>query len=191
MEDRSGNWINPDDAGGGNSASGPGGNMYALLGTGIAGIGLQAYGATTKYQASKDYNAASIDKIQHEQGIEQQKYQAMLLMNDRQQKQNFRNIQRARSISLASATGSGSQFGSGLQGSQAAESAQGNLNSLGLSQNLQFGKNVFGEQSAISANKIAMANSQMKSQEGSAFDDIGKSLLSAAPTIAKFATMLI
>lgn len=184
-------FVGPEPGSGGPANSGPGGDVYALLGVGLAGLGLKGFGENTKYQASKDYNAASIDKIGHEQAIEQQKYQAMILMNDRQQKQNIRNVQRARSLSLTSATASGSQFGSGLKGSEAAETAQGNLNSLGLSQNLQFGKNVFGQQSAISANKISMANANLKSQEGSAYSDVGKDLLFAAPMIAKFATMLI
>src|SRR6266446_7236956 len=120
---------------------------------GIAGVGLglEAFGAYQGYQASKEYNKASTSQIGDELRLEDLKYQAMQMQNERQNRQNIRNVQRARSLSISSAVGSGQgamsgQSGSGLQGSLGAETTQGAINTTNLSQNLQFGQQAFGIQ---------------------------------------------
>jgi len=171
-----------------------GGNPWAGLGIGLAGLGLTAFGAYKGSQASKAYNAAQTAEIGQEQSLQNLQFQAMTIMNQRQQRENVRNVQRAQSLSVAQAVGSGGGTGafagSALGGSLGGEAAQGGINTETLSQNLQFGAQANTIQNQISSSKIAMANAQLQSQNASATSGIGGALMAAAPLAMKALPLL-
>src|SRR5258706_16049425 len=134
------------------------------IGLGLAGLGLSLFGGAqqadiSKQQAQISAQVAGVsgqiagDELQ----VQAQKKQQMELEANRQQLQNFRNVQQARAQSLAGATSEGAQFGSGLQGGLAAASTEGGINALGISQNLEIGRNIFGIDTDISQKRIQIA----------------------------------
>lgn len=92
--------------------------------------------------------------IQSEQQIELQKKQAMEIDGRRQQMEVIRNQQRARAMGLTAATAQGASKGSGLQGGYGQASGQTGVNLLGIQQNLDIGRNIFGFNETISGNRI-------------------------------------
>src|SRR5258708_36184860 len=139
-------------------------------GLGLAGIAMQIFGGlgaagVAKQQAQISAQVAGISGqiAGDEQQVQAQKQQQMQLEANRAQLQNFRNVQQARAQSLAGATNEGAQFGSGLQGGLAAASTEGGINALGISQNLEIGRNIFGIDTDISQKRIQIAGLQSKS----------------------------
>lgn len=97
--------------------------------------------------------------ITSEQGIEQQKQQAMEIDARRQQMEIIRNQQRGRALSLATGVAQG---GGGFVGGSSARggaygqiSGQTGVNLLGVQQQLEVGRNIFGLNTAISGGRIA------------------------------------
>src|SRR6266446_5197478 len=138
-----------------------GGFNPVSIGLGLAGLAMQVFGGlgaadVSKQQARISAQVAGVsgeiagDELQ----IQAQKQQQMQLEANRMQLQNFRNVQQARARSLASATTQGAEFGSGLEGGLASASDQGNVNALGINQNLEIGRNIFGIDTDISQKKI-------------------------------------
>jgi len=170
------------------------------IGLGLAGLGLSLFGGAkqadiSKQQAQLSAQVAGVsgqiagDELQ----VQAQKKQQMELEANRQQLQNFRNVQQARARSLASATTQGAEFGSGLEGGLASASDQGNVNALGINQNLEIGRNIFGIDTDISQKKIQIAGLQSQSAllGGKAATDqgitsLGGALLKSGPTIGSF-----
>lgn len=93
--------------------------------------------------------------IQNEQLVEGQKAQAMELDARRQQLEVIRNQQRGRALALTNATAQGASKGSGLQGGYGQVSGQSGVNALGIQQNLEIGRNIFGLNTGISNSRIA------------------------------------
>lgn len=114
------------------------------------GAQVQVTGAQAQNQATKEIAGL-------EQGVEAQRFQAMELDARRQTMDAIRNNQRARALGLTSATQQGAQFGSGLQGGYGQISGQTNTNLLGIGQNLEIGRNIFGLNSQITQQKLAYA----------------------------------
>lgn len=98
--------------------------------------------------------------IQAQQQIEAQKAQAMEMDARRQQLEVIRNQQRGRAMALATATAQGAKSGSGLQGGYGQVSGQSGVNLLGIQQNLQIGRDIFGLNQTISGNQIALNDLQ-------------------------------
>lgn len=89
-----------------------------------------------------------------------QRQQQMALSAQRQQLENFRNMQRVRAQGLNAATQQGAQFGTGLAGGQAQATDQGYFNSQGIQQNLEIGNNLFSIDNQISQQKLALSGLQ-------------------------------
>jgi hypothetical protein len=85
---------------------------------------------------------------------------AMELSARRQQMQTVRQQQMARSIAQTAATSQGAQFGTGLQGAYGSISGQSNQNQLGVSQNLQFGEQMFTLDSQLDLEKMKLSQDQ-------------------------------
>jgi len=107
------------------------------------------------YAASATSGAINQQIIALQQQVEGQRRTAMELTGRRDQMEQFRQAQRARSASLVAATGAGSQFGSGLQGAYGQISGQSGVNLLGIRQNLALGRNIFDLNAGISQQQMA------------------------------------
>lgn len=120
----------------------------------------------TKLASNQSYEAAAASEginrniIAGEQGIEGEKYKSMLLDNKRAVLETLRDQQRKNSLGLTTATAQGAQFGSGIQGARAQTSGQTGTNLLGQQQNLQVGQSIFGFNSDITQQRIALGQLQ-------------------------------
>lgn len=156
------------------------------IGLAIGGIGLQALGGIGMADNAKKLSQESQAIVGDEQKINDQKKQQMELEANRMQLQNARNAQRLRSQATAAAVNQGANFGSGLQGGLAGVTAQENVNSLGINQNLQIGRNIFGFNSDISEHKKAMAQIQGDMATDQSLMSLGGALVSNSGTIGGF-----
>jgi hypothetical protein len=109
----------------------------------------------------------------------------MEVTSRRQQTQNLRSQQMARSMALNTATNQGAQFGSGLQGAYGSISGQSNVNAQSISQNLQLGEKMFDLSDQETASKMYRAQDQAAAASdaamgkligglGSSLGDLGK-----------------
>ncbi len=110
-------------------------------------------------EASNKSFEISKNIITSEQGVEKQKMQAMEIDARRQQMEIIRNQQRGRALSLTTGVAQG---GSGFVGGASARggaygqiAGQTGVNLLGVQQNLEIGRNIFGLNQNISNQRIA------------------------------------
>lgn len=156
------------------------------LGLGIAGLGMSLFGGIKGAQVAGQQAEVSQDEARQEQNINNKKQQQMNLEASRQQTENYRNIQRARAQGVNAAVQGGAQFGSGLSGGQAQARDQGGVNSLGISQNLQFGNTIAGYTNTISGDKMQMASLGGQAATDAGIASLGGALMKAGPTIGAF-----
>ncbi len=97
------------------------------------------------------------DTIAQERAIETQKMRAMEVDARRQQLEIIRQQQRGRALALTNATSQGARYGSGLQGGYGQIGGQTGVNILGVQQNLEIGRNIFGFNENISNNRVAQS----------------------------------
>lgn len=142
-------------------------------GIGAAGAGMGALGLVGNLiEGSKasDYASQeaglSMQNAGYEEQISSLRQRQMNLFGQRQQMENFRNVQKARAQGMAAAVSSGSQYGSGVAGAQSSESATGGRNQMQLGQDLSIGNQIFDWTGKIDQNKIQMA--RLQSQQASA-----------------------
>ena len=166
------------------------GFMAVGLGMSLFGKSEQSDTAKQQAQVAQQQSVLSGDEAKQEQGINDQKQQAMELDASRRQLENFRNVQRVRAQGMAAAVNQGAQMGSGLQGGQAAAQDQGNVNALGINQNLQIGRAIGQFNNNISQDRIKnaalggqMADLQGQYAQEGALTSLGGSLMSLGPTI--------
>lgn len=101
--------------------------------------------------------------IQAEQSIQAQQAKAMEIDARRQQLEVIRNHQRSRAVALATGIAQGGQGALGssaIQGAYGQASGQTGVNLLGIQQNLQIGRDIYGLNQTISGNQIAMNDLQ-------------------------------
>lgn len=122
---------------------------------------INAQASASTYEASARSSAINQQVIGFQQGIEGKRRTAMELTARRDQMEQFRQAQRARSTSLVAATGAGAQFGSGYQGAKAQISGQSGVNLTGIRQNLQLGRDIFGLNANISQQQIASEQNKL------------------------------
>lgn len=151
-------------------------------GLGIIGFGLQLFGLSESIDAAE--KSASIKKsiAGDEQAINEQKRQQMLLESSRKQLEIFRNMQRQRAMATAAAVNQGASLGSGLQGGLAGVTNQSLFNSLGISQNVEIGQNIFDINSRISDKKMQLADVETDQATAAGWASLGGSLMKAGPT---------
>ena len=134
------------------------------------GTGMQMMGAHDAANAQKDIIAG-------ERAAEAQRQKAMELDARRRQLEIVRQSQRARAMALSSANAQGAAFGSGLQGGYGQISGQSGTNLLGVQQNLEIGRNIFGINAGISNAKMNMADAQSFSAMGQGISSLGGAVL--------------
>lgn len=149
----------------------------------LIGMGSQVIGSILGVAGAAQHQQAQQQIVRLQQQQEIQRMQAMELDARRRQLEVIRNAQRAQSLSLAVATSQGAQFGSGLGGAQGQISGASGSNLLGISNNLEIGRNMFDINTQISAQKINMSDADTLSATGQGVNQFGGSLLNAAGTI--------
>jgi hypothetical protein len=156
------------------------------IGLGIVGLGMQLFGGMGQAAVAKQQAQVSMGIAADEQQVQVQKQQQMQLEAQRQGLQNFRNVQQAQATSLSRATSQGAEFGSGLQGGLAGASNEGFQNALGINQNLEIGKNIFGIDTDISAKRIQMAQLGGQAATYQGEQSLGGAFLKAGPIVGAF-----
>ncbi len=144
---------------------------------GLAGLGTELAGGLMTMGAQKEEHAASVGITQLEMQADQQRRSAMELSAQRSSLEVTRNAQRARSLGTENAVAGGSQLGSGLQGGLSQIQGQATTNQLGISQNLQIGRNIFDINASIGAARIAESNAKSKEAEGMGIMSLGKGIM--------------
>lgn len=156
-----------------------------ILGAGVSavGLGMSIFGGMEQSHIAKEQAGVSGDIAAQEQGINEQKQQAMELHGRRQQLEIIRNNQRARAMAENNATNQGAQFGSGLQGGLAQVADQSLFNLVGVNSGLETGRNIAGYNNKISQDKIRLAQLGGSAASASGFASLGGSLLKAGPFV--------
>lgn len=125
-----------------------------------AGLALTISGTLAKSHGAAEQTATQQQEISVEQQQDALRNQIMNLTARREEYQNVRNVQRARSLAMSNAVESGAQFGSGIGGGLGQISGQGGANQLKISQDTQAGNEMFGFTSEMNVLK------QQYAQEG-------------------------
>lgn len=122
-----------------------------------AGLALTIYGTVEKSKGANAQEAVQEQEVRTEFQQDQLRNQIMNLTSQREQYQNLRNVQRARSLATANAATSGAMFGSGLQGGLGQVSGQGGQNQLKISQDTMAGNEMFALNQQLSGEKLRYA----------------------------------
>jgi hypothetical protein len=149
--------------------------LVGMAGT-VAGGVMGAIGANKAYGIQQQEAGT-------EEAVNAQKQQQMVLSNRRQQLENFRNTQQARSRGEENAVSQGANLGSGYGGGQAQAQAQGNTNNVALGQNLQIGNNLFSLDNQLDQEKLALSGVQSSNASWAALGGVGTALTKASGTI--------
>lgn len=181
--DSSGNALSGNSSGGGFGQAGIG------AGIGLAGLGLDIFETQQQSQYQQQVTQANINIAGIQEKENQQRQLAMQINARRQQTQQIRQAQLARSQGLASATNQGAQFGSGLAGGQAQVTGEAAYNLEGISQNLQISDTLFDLSNQQSQQEIAKFQAQSQANTASGFASIGQDIFKAAGPLAQFAMM--
>ena len=176
---------NSSGAGLGGLAGALGGGAGITAGIGLAGIGTSLYGAISGFNTAKDISNLSGENAESEIAINSWRQQQVQLTAQRQQMENFRNVQRTRAMGMASAVQSGAQFGSGIAGAQSSESAQGAQNTRNTNQNLGIANNIFGLTNQIDQNQVAISGLQGQLATDQGIMAVGSALTGSAGTFGK------
>lgn len=153
------------------------------LGIGAIGLGMQLFG---KFGASEDAEKlAELEKKQAgvEMNINKQKKQQMELNSRRSLLEIYRNTQRLRAQAVQAGVNQGASSGSGLQGGLGQITNQGFYNALGVNQNLEIGRNIFGLNDQMSEIKMQMSDVKTSLSENQGWASLGGSILGSAGTI--------
>lgn len=152
-------------------------------GLGIVGLGMQVFGAISGAQSSRQ--AASLNQgiARDEMAINEQRRQAMELSASRQQLEIYRHTQRLRAQAQQAGVNQGAQFGSGVPQGMGQVESQGAFNALGVGQNLEIGRNIFGINNDISNKKIQLADVQADQATAAGWQSLGGSLMKAGPML--------
>lgn len=130
-------------------------------------LALAAAGTATTVVAGQQQGAA-------QRRAEEQRKKAMELDAQRKMMETVRMQQRARAMALATTTAQGASFGSGLGGAFGQVAGQTGVNQLGISQNLELGRNIFdANMDASRASSIAGI--------GQGLQSLGGQMLNAQP----------
>ncbi len=159
-------------------------SLMMLASTGI-GLGMKLFGSSGSAEASRQISEASGRIAGFEQKENAQRKQQMILTSQRQQLQNVRNTQMARSMALTSSTSQGAQTGSGLQGGFGQIQGQSDVNIVSNAQNLQIGKNIFALDDQISEQKKLIAQYQGNLATSQGLSAMGGDIMGASGQIGR------
>lgn len=152
------------------------------------GLAMSLIGSAKASTASNSYYQGEQNIAGLELKVNEQRKSAMEVDARRRQLEVVRNNQRARSMAQTTATSQGAQFGSGLQGAYGGIGGQSETNLLGVNQNLEIGRNIFGLDTQISQQKIANAGFESQISTDKATANTGNMLMSSAGKISNLAS---
>lgn len=141
---------------------------------------MQFMGSAKASSAADSYYKTQSDIAGLEGQVNDQRKAAMEIDARRRQLEIIRNNQRARSMAQTTATSQGAQQGSGLQGAYGGITGQSETNLLGVNQNLEIGRNIFGLDTKISADRVAAAGYQGQQASGQAMAQMGGAMMGAS-----------
>lgn len=148
-------------------------------GLGAIGLAGSIFGTLDSMQGANQKSAAQQQIARLEMQQDQVRKQAMEMSARRQQLQTVRTAQQSRAMALSAAVGQGAQFSSSAQSGQAQTAAQSAYAQQGVSQNLQFGEQMFALDNSIDQQKLLEAQAETKTSTGagisSLFGDVTKS----------------
>lgn len=160
------------------------------LGLAAGGMVMSLMGSMQSSAASNDYYNNQKDIGKQELNINNEKRKAMEIDARRRTLEMVRNNQKARSLAQTSATAQGSQFGSGLQGAYGGIAGQSETNVVGVNQNLEIGRNIFGFDTQISQDRIADAGFQSQMNQGQGMSSLGGSLMNSSGKLGQMGQSL-
>lgn len=160
------------------------------LGLAAGGMLLSLMGQAKSSTAASGHFGLEKDNAQQELNINNEKRKAMEIDARRRNLEIVRNNQKARSLAQTSATASGAQFGSGLQGAYGGIAGQSETNLLGVNQNLEIGRNIFGFDTKISQNRIADAGYQSDMNSGQGMSQLGGAITNSAGKLGQMGSSL-
>lgn len=152
------------------------------------GMAMQLIGSANASTASNNYYKTQSKIAGLEGEVNDQRKAAMEVDARRRQLEIVRNNQRARSMAQTTATNQGAQMGSGLQGAYSGISGQSETNLLGVNQNLEIGRNIFGLDTQISQQRIMASNFQGQQASDQAMAQMGGSIMGSAGKISQLAS---
>lgn len=147
------------------------------IGLGVVGLGMSLYGGMKSSEYAQEVAQENQMIAQDEMKINQQKKLQMELEARRGLVQNLRNAQRLRAQATAAATNQGASKGSGLYGGLAEVTGQEGVNALGINQNLEIGRTIFGLNDSISAHKQKISSIQGDMATSQAISGFGGTLM--------------
>jgi len=156
---------------------------FVEMGMMAGGLAMQLLGQSKASTASDNYYKTQADIAGLEGKVNDQRKQAMEVDARRRQLEVVRNNQKARAMSETTATNQGAQFGSGLQGAYGGIAGQSGTNLLGVNQNLEIGRNIFGLDTQISSDRVAAAGFEGQKASDMAMANLGGSIMGAAGKI--------
>lgn len=160
------------------------------MGLAAGGMVMSLIGKAQASAAADSYYNNQKDIGQQELNINQQKKDAMEIDARRRSLEVARNAQKGRSLAQTAATSQGAQFGSGLQGAYGGIAGQSNTNELGITQNLEIGRNIFGFDAKISQDRIADAGYQSDMNSGNGLAAMGSAITGSAGKIGQMSKSL-
>ncbi len=157
------------------------------IGLTAVSLGMQAFGGFGASQKAEEAHRIQGEIAGLEGKVNDQRKNQMELSARRQQMEIFRNNQRARAMGTNAAVNQGAQFGSGLQGGLAQVQNQSLWNSLGISQNLEIGNNIFGINNEISQKKSQLSEVQGDMATSQGIAGMGSSLMGSIGPLTSMA----
>lgn len=155
--------------------------------TSVIGLGAKLFGGIGQVDTSQQQAQLNQQISGNEIQINDQRRKAMEIDARRRSLEMIRQQQLANSMGLNNATNQGAQFGSGLQGGYAQNSGQTNSNLLGLQQNLDIGRNIFGYNNTITGLKGQVAGLQGQQATYQGISALGGGLMQSANPMANLA----
>jgi hypothetical protein len=160
--------------------------------TAIAGLGLSGAGMYQSYQGQKRQAASQQEAIRLQQQMDDQRKKAMELDAMRRKREMIRQSIAARSMALATTTalGASAEGSSALPGSYGGIQGRTGVNELGVNQNLEIGRSMFGLQRGVSAayQNAASAGSQVAMGQG--LSSLGGTLLKNLDTFGRVGSFM-
>ena len=151
----------------------------------VAGLGLAAYGTYQQYQSQQKQSQFQAQALEEQRRNEAERRKAMELDAARRKRELIRRSVAARSQSLAVTTAQNASQGSGLQGAYGGISGRTEVDTLGVNQNLQIGRNIFAGNANVSSlyQSAAMAGGDAAMYGG--MRSLGGALVSSQGTVNK------
>lgn len=150
-----------------------------------AGLGLAAGGLALNYTSSQKMAKSQEESIALQRRQDEERRKAMELDAARRKREMIRQALAARSRALSVATAQNAGAGTGLQGAYGGIQGRTGVNLLGVDQNLEIGRTMFGLQAGISEANASAARWGSMAQTGAGLTSLGGSLIKNMDAISR------